>query len=280
MYLRDPATERPESFTPTVQRLLVGEFDEGPGYATYRSRGTTDWLLVHTLGGRGRFGTDSEDVLAHPGVTTLIRPGTLQDYGVEPELQHWHFLFAHFHPRADWLPLLDWPSVAPGILQLRPGEQAGRRITDSLAEAVRLWDSVLKQGELLSLNAFEAALLWCDTQNPSDSQIDDRLLRAIELIDQDLRADLEVNRLARAANLSVSRFAHLFRSQLGVSPQQFVERRRLDAASRLLDLTTRPVTSVAAEVGYSNPLYFSTRFRRHTGLSPTAYRCRHHNGEI
>jgi len=280
MYLRDPAAERPESFTPAVQRLLVGEFDEGPGYATYRSRGTTDWLLVHTLGGRGRFGTDADDVLAYPGVTTLIRPGTLQDYGVEPELQQWHFLFAHFHPRADWLPLLDWPSVAPGILQLRPGEQAVRRITDSLAEAVRLWDSVLKQGELLSLNAFEAALLWCDTQNPSDSQIDDRLLRAIELIDQNLRADLEVNRLARAANLSVSRFAHLFRSQLGASPQQFVERRRLDAASRLLDLTTRPVSSVAIEVGFSNPLYFSTRFRRHTGLSPTAYRSRHHNGEI
>ncbi|HEY0619540.1 MAG TPA: helix-turn-helix domain-containing protein [Kribbella sp.] len=272
MNLRDPATQ--ESFTPTVRRLLAGEFAEGPGYATYRSRGTTDWLLVHTLGGRGRFGTARADVIASPGTTTLIQPGTLHDYGVEPQLQDWHFLFAHFHPRSDWLPLLDWPAVAPGILQLRPSEQTAERITESLAECVRFQRSVLPQGELLSLNALEAALLWCDTQNPSAAQIDDRLLRAIELVDRDLTADLEVSRLARASNLSTSRFAHLFRTQLGVTPQQFVERRRLDAACRLLELTTRPVAAVAAQVGFTNPLYFSTRFRRHTGHTPTQYRRR------
>jgi AraC family transcriptional regulator of arabinose operon len=271
--LRDPA--RPDSFAPVVRRLLTGEFDEGPGYETYRRRGTTDWLLIHTLAGRGRFGSKGlADVRAGSGTITLIREGTLHDYGVEQELQHWHFLFAHFHPKPDWLPLLDWPEVAPGILQLRPGEQAAERIAASLGDAVRHQRSVLPQGELLSLNALEAALLWCDTQNPKATRIDDRLLRAIELIDRDLKADLDVTRLARATNLSVSRFAHLFRSQLGMTPQQFVERRRMDAACRLLELTSRPVASVAAEVGFTNPLYFSTRFRRHTGTTPTAYRSR------
>jgi AraC-like DNA-binding protein len=85
-------------------------------------------------------------------------------------------------------------------------------------------------------------------------------------------AQLDVPGLARAVNLSVSRFAHLFREQLGVSPQQFVERRRLDAACRLLELTRRSIASIAAEVGYPDPLYFSTRFRRHTGTSPSDYR--------
>ncbi|TDO52527.1 AraC family transcriptional regulator of arabinose operon [Kribbella sp. VKM Ac-2527] len=268
MNLRDPAV--PDSYTPIVRRLLTGEFDEGPGYATYRRRGTTDWLLVQTLGGRGHFSA----VMADPGTITLVRPGTPHDYGVEEELRHWHFLFAHFHPKPDWLPLLDWPEVAPGIVQLRPGVPAAERIADHLREAVRHQLSVLPQGELLSVNSLEAALLWCDTQNPKAIRIDDRLLRAIELIDHDLKATLDVPRLARAVNLSVSRFAHLFREQLGVGPQQFVERRRLDAACRLLELTTRPVASVAAEVGYPDPLYFSTRFRRHTGTSPTAYRNR------
>jgi AraC family transcriptional regulator of arabinose operon len=263
--LRDPATS--DSFTPTVRRLLAGEFDEGPSYATYRRRGTTDWLLFHTLDGRGSFGSG---VHAGPGITTLIRPGTLQDYGTAGD--RWHFLFAHFHPRPDWLPLLEWPSVAPGILQLHPSPAASDRITRALSDAVRHQDSVLTQGELLSVNALEAALIWCDTQNPKAAQIDDRLLRAIEYIDRNLRADLSIATLARRSNLSTSRFAHLFRSQLAVSPQQFVERRRLDAAARLLELTTRPVGAVAAEVGFADPLYFSTRFRRQTGHSPTQYR--------
>ncbi|TWD75254.1 AraC family transcriptional regulator of arabinose operon [Kribbella amoyensis] len=270
-----------------VRRLDTGELDEGPGYDTYRRRGTTDWLLFHTLHGRGRFGitptrptkaqtrtSQPRDVFADPGMVTLIRSGTLHDYGVEPELKRWHFRYAHFHPRPDWLPLLDWPEVAPGILQLRPTSQAAERIAHSLAEAVRHKRSVLPQGEQLSLNSLEAALLWCDTQNPKALRIDDRLLRAIELIDHDLKATLDVPRLARAVNLSASRFAHLFREQLGVTPQRFVERRRLDAACRLLELTTRPIASVAAEVGYPDPLYFSTRFRRQTGTSPTGYRNR------
>ncbi|WP_343963927.1 helix-turn-helix domain-containing protein [Kribbella koreensis] len=265
MNLRDPAT--PDSFTPTVRRLMAGEFDEGPTYATYRRRGTTDWLLLHTLDGRGNVGSG---VQAGPGVTTLIRPGTLQDYGTAGD--RWHFLFAHFHPRPDWLPLLEWPSVAPGILQLHPSPAAADRITHALSEAVRHQDSVLTQGELLSVNALEAALLWCDTQNPKAAQIDDRLLRAIEYIDRNLRADLSVAVLARESTLSVSRFAHLFRTQLATTPQQFVERRRLDTAARLLELTTRPVAAIATEVGFPDPLYFSTRFRRLTGHSPTHYR--------
>jgi AraC family transcriptional regulator of arabinose operon len=170
------------------------------------------------------------------------------------------------------LPLLDWPPVADGILQLHPSATAADRITHALMEAVRHRDSVLPQGELLSFNALEAAVLWCDTQNPKAAQLDDRLLRAIEFIDGNLRADLSLATLARTSNLSVSRFAHLFRTQLGTTPQQFVERRRLDAACRLLELTTRPVTSIAAEVGFTNPLYFSTRFRAHTSHSPTQYR--------
>ncbi|WBQ07449.1 helix-turn-helix domain-containing protein [Kribbella sp. CA-293567] len=265
MNLRDPA--EPDAVTPTVRRLLAGEFDEGPGYATYRRRGTTDWLLMHTLDGVGALGSG---VFAGPGITTLIRPGTLQDYGTAHD--RWHFLFAHFHPRPDWLPLLEWPSVAPGILQLQPGPHAAEQITRALSEAVRYQDSVLSQGELLSYNALEAALLWCDTQNPKAAQLDDRLLRAIEYVDRNLRGDLSIAVLARTSNLSVSRFAHLFRQQVGVPPQQFVERRRLDAAARLLELTTRPVAAIAADAGFTNPLYFSTRFRAHTGHSPTQYR--------
>ncbi|TCO44506.1 AraC family transcriptional regulator of arabinose operon [Kribbella antiqua] len=210
------------------------------------------------------------DLDAELGTIVLVRPGTPHDYGTRGE--RWHFLYAHLHPKPDWLPLLDWPEVASGILQLRPAAPAAERIASRLRDAVRHQHSVLPQGEQLSANALEAALLWCDTQNPKAVRIDDRLLRVIELIDQDLKAQLDVPGLARAVNLSVSRFAHLFREQLGVSPRQFVERRRLDAACRLLELTRRSIASIAAEVGYPDPLYFSTRFRRHTGTSPTAYR--------
>jgi len=263
-----------ESFTPTVARLVAGEFDVGAGYATYRSRGTTDWLLMHTLDGEGRLGTDGPDVRALPGTTTLVRPATLHDYGVEPVLQHWHFLYAHFHPRADWQPLLVWPEAAEGIGQIRAEPVAAGRITAALQDCVRRDAGTERNRELLAMNALETALLHCDTQHPAVPSVDSRLQPALDLIRDQLAGDLQVSRLAVATSLSVSRFAHLFRSQLGVSPQQFVERRRLESAARLLDLGDRPIGAIASEIGFGDPVYFSTRFRRWYGLSPRAYRNR------
>jgi AraC family transcriptional regulator, arabinose operon regulatory protein len=263
-----------ESFTPTVARLVAGEFDVGAGYATYRSRGTTDWLLMHTLEGEGRLGTDGPDVRALPGTTTLIRPATRHDYGVEPVLQHWHFLYVHFHPRTDWQPMLAWPEVAEGISQLRTTPGPAQRITAALRDCVRHDAGSARSRELLAMNALETALLGCDALHPQAPVIDPRLQAVLDLIDSDLPGDLGVRRLAAMTHLSASRFAHLFRSQLGVSPQRFVERRRLESAARLLDLGTRSITEIAAEVGFTDPLYFSSRFRRWYGLSPRAYRSR------
>jgi AraC family transcriptional regulator, arabinose operon regulatory protein len=66
----------------------------------------------------------------------------------------------------------------------------------------------------------------------------------------------------------------LFREHLGTSPQRYVERQRVIRATQLLELTARPVAAIAREVGWTDPLYFSQRFARFTGLSPTAYRRR------
>jgi AraC family transcriptional regulator, arabinose operon regulatory protein len=261
-----------ESFVPTVNRIHAGALDEGAGYRTWRTHGTTDWLLFHTTAGLGRLGTDGSDVDALPGVTLLIRPGTRHDYGVEPSLRRWAFLYAHFHPRAEWLPLLEWPEVAPGIMRIQPAGDLERRIVASLRRAARFSRGSFDRNELFAVNAFEEALLWCDMQNPYHGQLDERILRVLEVIEQRLPDAITLGELAAAATLSVSRFSHLFREQVGLSPREYLERQRLAAAAQLLELTNRSVSSIAAEVGFDNPLYFSTRFHRATGHSPSDYR--------
>ncbi|MBZ2196056.1 helix-turn-helix domain-containing protein [Occultella gossypii] len=275
MTLQDSAA-RPESHTPIVRRVVAGEFDEDPRYATYRERGTTDWLLVHTLEGAGRFGARSTDVPAVPGRTLLVRPGTLHDYGTAVGQERWHFLYAHFHPRDDWLPLLSWPQAAAGIGAIEATGEVRRGIEVALRAAVGGRGTAGRNGELAAVNALESALLWCDRVNLSRelAGTDERLLRAVALIDADLRAALRVANLARASSLSPSRFAHLFVSQFGVSPQRFVERRRLAEAARSLELTSRTVTSIAASCGFESPMYFASRFRARYGMSPSEFRGR------
>jgi AraC family transcriptional regulator of arabinose operon len=273
-----PRTETPR---PEVTPLISGHFREGPGYATWRPRGTQDWLLMFTLSGSGRVGyADGGATVAGPGDAVLLRPGTLHDYGTAHGAAGWELLWAHFLPRPHWPDLLRWPEAAPGLLRLPLGAEGGpdrRRVEESLwamhghATGGRLYRTEL------AMNSLEAALLWCGEANPRAeraSRLDPRVRRATELLLGRLAEPVTLDELAAAVGLSASRLSHLFKEQTGRTPGQFVEAERVARAKQLLALTSRTVAAVAAEVGFENPFYFTLRFKKRVGLSPTDYRRR------
>jgi AraC family transcriptional regulator of arabinose operon len=256
-----------------VDQVVAGHFRETAGYSAYRSRGTDDWLMVCTRAGRGRFGFPGGEIITLPGEIVLVRPGALHDYGVEAEWQRWEFLWAHFHPRADWIELLDWPEEAPGLMRLVLDKGSRRRIAE-LAQAVyRLTLSSHRRRLALAMNALEALLLWCDTLNPRQrSPIDGRIRAAMDYVCRSFAGPLSLEDIAGNCGLSVSRMSHLFAQQVGVTPQKFIEQQRLSRAAQLLRLTRRSIKEISRDVGYDDPFYFSQRFRRHVGKCPSAYR--------
>ncbi len=70
----------------------------------------------------------------------------------------------------------------------------------------------------------------------------------------------------------MSHFAAQFRRATGYSVVEYQTRVRMGRARELLDTTDRTIASVAREVGYGDPLYFSRQFRRIHGTSPRTYR--------
>ncbi|MDQ0726707.1 helix-turn-helix domain-containing protein [Microbacterium sp. W4I20] len=260
-----------ESMHPPVERVSAGYFREGSDYATWRSTGTSDYLLVHTVEGRGRFGTTGDDLLVGPGDAVLLPPGVLHDYGTDLDAGVWEFGFAHFRPRTDWVSLIDWP-LRDGLGLLQTSGEVHTRVNSALLRSARMRQSTLLHAELFAVNAVEEALLWLDTQNTLSSRTDERILRVMEFIAGNVAGLLDVTQLASVSHLSVSRFTHLFTEHVGLSPQRYVERERMLAAQQLLNLTNRTVASIARDTGWTDPLYFSQRFHRFTGLSPSKYR--------
>jgi AraC family transcriptional regulator, arabinose operon regulatory protein len=78
--------------------------------------------------------------------------------------------------------------------------------------------------------------------------------------------------LARSLNLSPSRFAHLFRKEIGVAPMRYLHTQRMLRARLLLEQTFLSVKQVMVEVGCSDPSHFARDFQRFHGLSPTQWR--------
>jgi len=126
----------------------------------------------------------------------------------------------------------------------------------------------------LAMLALEEALLWAKLAAFQDEWVtmDGRVRTAINRLTTHFQEPFVLERLARHCGISVSRLAHLFKDQTGISPQRFLEQHRMQIASGLLRMTDFTVTEVAAEVGYPDPFYFSNRFRRFIGSSPSHFR--------
>jgi AraC-like DNA-binding protein len=101
------------------------------------------------------------------------------------------------------------------------------------------------------------------------------LLRARDLIDAGYAQPLDVDTLARAAELSRAHFSREFRQAFGQSPRQYLIARRMERAAALLRETERPIAEVCRAVGLRSVGSFTTCFGRAFGASPAAYRAAH-----
>lgn len=268
---------RPDTPAPPPGPLVTGHFRKGPRYHTHRAHGSRDWLLIYTSSGRGRCGHAGGDLLVGPGDLILLKPQVRHDYGTARGHRHWEPLWAHFIPRPTWLEWLDWPEAAPGLLHLSLGQHELRpRIARRLRDAIALNAGPSPLHEQLALNALEEVLLWCDLANPrkENAGVDGRVQRALDFICARFAEPLTVARIAAHCGLSPSRFAHLFRRHTGETPQRYLELQRLNRARQLLEFTQEPVATIARQVGFENPFYFTLRFKRHAGASPREWRQR------
>lgn len=86
------------------------------------------------------------------------------------------------------------------------------------------------------------------------------------------RTDCRVEDVARDVNLSVGYFYELFVREVGVTPGQYHQHQRVNAAKRELIYTDTPITALAMELGFSSSQYFATTFKKVVGLTPGEYR--------
>ena len=105
--------------------------------------------------------------------------------------------------------------------------------------------------------------------------MDVRVQIAVALMREDLRRETSINRLARTVDLSPSRFQHLFKLEVGVSPARHLRQLRFEHARSLLETSLLSVKQVMAEVGIKDKSHFTREFKRAYGVTPTEYRAAH-----
>lgn len=99
-----------------------------------------------------------------------------------------------------------------------------------------------------------------------------RMERVVDFIHTHLTEEIDRERLAKLAHLSLGAFSRFFHSRTGKTVPEYVNEVRIGRACRMLAEDAGNITDIAMDCGYRNLANFNRRFREVVGTTPSAYR--------
>ena len=96
--------------------------------------------------------------------------------------------------------------------------------------------------------------------------------KVIEYIDSHYNQKITLEDLTHLTHYSKEYFSMLFKETYKVTVMSYLEKKRIQNAQSLLTTTDMTINEIANSCGYDDSLYFSRVFKKHTYLSPSAYR--------
>ena len=102
---------------------------------------------------------------------------------------------------------------------------------------------------------------------------------AINYIDANYNKPITLADVAKASHLSISRLAHIFKDQMGITIIDYLTSVRIERAKQLLLATDQNCTEICFEVGYNNQSYFTRTFKGLVGMTPRQFKARNQRKE-
>lgn len=221
----------------------------------------------------------SQDTAALPDLTALAEPIRLALLGrdepslraaLEPWFQAADRLAAISPTQVErWQKQLD---IAALRWQQRENEEQGNSLVQPFTLPFVYEDSGALSLERTQRHWLERLLEHAEAMARLQRQERSVIADMIDFIERHLQEDLSLQQLAARFFLSREYVSRRFRQETGVTLSEYVERHRMEHATKLLANRSYKVADIAELVGYTDEKYFSKVFKKHTGLSPQQYR--------
>ena len=113
------------------------------------------------------------------------------------------------------------------------------------------------------------------TLSPSNEA---RILRAMQYIDKNFTSDISREGLAASLNMHPDSLSRFFKIFTGMKMGDYINRRRVEYAARLLGQTDESIINVAHNAGFESLTTFNRSFHKLMKMTPSAYRQQHQQG--
>ena len=289
------------------RRLPANDLREVRSVGFWDARGKQTWgldwhrnegiELTFLAAGRLPFSVDGRPVTLEPGDLTITRPWQkhrvgdprvtasrliwlILDVGVRRPNQEWrwpHWLTLTPADRAELTRKLRHSDNA--VWKSSPGIAAAFR---GLSAGVLQWREPFVESRMIALlNQLLLGILEALTeqQTPQNPELATRR-RAVELFLRDLAENAASSsepwtlaKMAAHCGMGITVFSKYCRELVNNGPVEYLNRRRLERAARLLRANPeQSVTEIAFESGFNSSQYFATAFRGQYRMSPREYR--------
>ena len=124
-------------------------------------------------------------------------------------------------------------------------------------------DNLLKMQKILTL------LGYLRKANKTENK--SKIQPACVYIAEHFAEQIDCAKLAKLCFLSTSQFYNLFNKQYGCSPLQYRDNLVIEKAKVLLKLEEITISEISEILGFTDVAYFSRFFKKHVGISPSAY---------
>lgn len=99
-----------------------------------------------------------------------------------------------------------------------------------------------------------------------------RIMEITDYIDRNFQRKLLLSEIAERENLSLMYLSHFFKDTMGMSFQEYLNRKRFEYACALLFTTERKILDISISSGFSDVRYFNEAFSAQYGCTPKEYR--------
>lgn len=144
-----------------------------------------------------------------------------------------------------------------------------------LSDRITIMDKLYLQKNITGLKAYMLSLFHdlsayvAGKNNSKNSRI---ISKIHSIIQKGYASELSISRIAEEVFLTPNYISLIFKKETGETITDYITRIRMGKAKELLTSTDLKVMEISELVGYENPHYFSTVFKKTVGLHPLKYR--------
>jgi AraC-like DNA-binding protein len=237
-------------------------------------------LILHVQGPPGQVVVDGTPFPVSPGQAVAISPW--QEHYYLPVSPGVPTLCLVLYIRPGWF--LDAARRATASLSFgRPGIEITDRIARLVFQTAQSMldpdrDDPAMEDRLCALtqSAYDQSWQWTAQgpafTGPFHARRDFRIRKALRLLQDRVGEALELDGVAREVGLSRPHFYKLFRAQVGLTPNLYLNALRMERAIERLAATQTAVADIGLDLGFSSQASFSRFFIANGVVPPSTYR--------